>query len=119
VWCKNEFQRARDALDSAIIRARHARQATELENEEVVQTAQQTGAAATAATGQTTCSAGGCTALARTGVRCGWHAGDDRTVVAANTALMTLVDLSELETELEIPESYVSELSVGMPVELT
>jgi HlyD family secretion protein len=38
VWCKNEFQRARDALDSAIIRARHARQATELENEEVVQT---------------------------------------------------------------------------------
>jgi hypothetical protein len=32
---------------------------------------------------------------------------------------MTLVDLSELETELEIPESYVSELSVGMPVELT
>ncbi len=119
---KNEFQRARDALDSAIIRARHARQATELENEEVVQTLRSKQAQLQQQQ------------LVRDNLQrrvdalrlrapvsgvVGTLAVADRTVVAANTALMTLVDLSELETELEIPESYVSELSVGMPVELT
>jgi len=38
----------------------------------------------------------------------------DRTVVAANTAIMTVVDLSRLEVELEIPESYVADLGIGI-----
>jgi len=118
---KNEFQRARDALEAAGIRARHARQASELENEEVVQTLRSKQAQLQQQQ------------LVRDNLHrrvdqlrlrapvsgvVGTLAVADRTVVAANTALMTLVDLSELETELEIPESYVSELSVGMPVEL-
>ncbi len=43
----------------------------------------------------------------------------DRTVVPANAPLMTLVDLSQLEVELEIPESYASDIGIGMRVELT
>jgi HlyD family secretion protein len=43
----------------------------------------------------------------------------DRSVVAANTALMTVVDLSQLEVELEIPESYADDLGLGMTAEVT
>jgi HlyD family secretion protein len=43
----------------------------------------------------------------------------DRTVVAANTALMTVVDLSRLEVELEIPETYADDLGLGMTAEVT
>ncbi len=42
----------------------------------------------------------------------------DRSVVAANTALMTVVDLSRLEVELEIPESYADDLGLGMTAEV-
>lgn len=42
----------------------------------------------------------------------------DRAVVAANTALMTVVDLSRLEVELEIPESYADDLGLGMGAEV-
>ena len=40
-------------------------------------------------------------------------------MVAANTALMTVVDLSRLEVELEIPESYADDLGLGMSAEVT
>jgi HlyD family secretion protein len=43
----------------------------------------------------------------------------DRTVVAANAPIMTLVDLSRLEVELEIPETYVADLGIGMKAEIT
>jgi HlyD family secretion protein len=42
----------------------------------------------------------------------------NRSVVSANTALMTLVDLSQLEVELEIPESFAADLGLGMHVEI-
>jgi HlyD family secretion protein len=42
----------------------------------------------------------------------------DRSVVAANTALMTVVDLSQLEVELEIPESYADDLGLGMTAQV-
>src|SRR4029079_13025888 len=42
----------------------------------------------------------------------------DRTVVPANAALMTLVDLTRLEVEVEIPESYVHDLGLGMKSEI-
>lgn len=42
----------------------------------------------------------------------------DRSVVAVNTALMTVVDLSRLEVELEIPESYADDLGLGMTAEV-
>ena len=118
---KNEFLRAQDALKSAEIRARHAAQASGLEGEDVdlalksklAQLQQQK--------------------LQRDNLQrrvdelrlrapvdgvVGTLSVANRTVVAANTALMTLVDLSQLEVELEIPETYVADLGIGMHVEL-
>jgi HlyD family secretion protein len=43
----------------------------------------------------------------------------NRSVVAANTALMTLVDLSQLEVELEVPESFAADLGIGMTAEIS
>lgn len=42
----------------------------------------------------------------------------DRAVVAGNAPLMTVVDLSHLEVEAEVPESYADDLAIGMPVAL-
>jgi HlyD family secretion protein len=42
----------------------------------------------------------------------------DRAVVPANAALMTVVDLSRLEVELEVPESFADDIGIGMPVEV-
>jgi HlyD family secretion protein len=42
----------------------------------------------------------------------------DRAVIAANTALMTVVDLSRLEVELAMPESYAEDLGLGMTAEV-
>jgi HlyD family secretion protein len=39
-------------------------------------------------------------------------------VVPANAPLMTLVDLSRLEVELEVPETYVSDIGLGMNAEV-
>jgi len=43
----------------------------------------------------------------------------DRAVVPANTVLMTLVDLSRLEVELEVPETYADDLGIGMSAEVS
>jgi HlyD family secretion protein len=42
----------------------------------------------------------------------------DRSVVPANAPLMTLIDLSRLEVEIEVPESYVADLGLGMRAEI-
>jgi HlyD family secretion protein len=42
----------------------------------------------------------------------------DRAVVAANSPLLTVVDLSQLEVELEVPESYAEDLGIGMAAEV-
>lgn len=42
----------------------------------------------------------------------------DRAVVAANTALLTVVDLTKLEIELEVPETYAEDLGLGMTAEV-
>jgi HlyD family secretion protein len=42
-----------------------------------------------------------------------------RAVVTRNEALMTLVDLSAYEAELNVAESYANDLGIGMDVELT
>ncbi|MDE2428320.1 MAG: efflux RND transporter periplasmic adaptor subunit [Burkholderiales bacterium] len=118
---KNEFLRVQDALKSAEIRARHAEMASGLENEDVdlalktklSQLQQQR--------------------LIRENVQrrvddlklrapvdgvVGTLSVANRSVVVANSPLMTLVDLSQLEVELEIPETYVTDLGLGMHVEL-
>jgi len=42
-----------------------------------------------------------------------------RSAVAANDPLLTVVDLSVFEIELAIPESYADDLAVAMPAEIT
>lgn len=42
-----------------------------------------------------------------------------RSLVNKNDALMTLVDLSAYEAELNVAESYANDIGVGMPVEMT
>jgi len=42
----------------------------------------------------------------------------DRAVVPANAALLTVVDLSRLEVELEVPETYAEELGLGMAAQV-
>ena len=43
----------------------------------------------------------------------------NRMVVIANAPLMTLVDLSKLEVEVEVPETYAGDLGLGMSAEIT
>lgn len=42
-----------------------------------------------------------------------------RSAVAANTPVLTVVDLSALEVETQISESYADSLGLGMPAEIT
>ncbi|MFC0679747.1 efflux RND transporter periplasmic adaptor subunit [Lysobacter korlensis] len=42
----------------------------------------------------------------------------DRAVVPANAPLLTVVDLSKLEVELEVPETYAEDLGLGMTAEV-
>lgn len=42
----------------------------------------------------------------------------DRATVAANAPLLTVVDLSRLEVELTVPESYAEDLGLGMVVDV-
>ncbi|MDQ3287176.1 MAG: efflux RND transporter periplasmic adaptor subunit [Pseudomonadota bacterium] len=42
----------------------------------------------------------------------------DRASVPANTPLLTVVDLSQLEVELEIPETYAEDIGIGMTAEV-
>jgi len=122
VISKIDYMRAQDALKTAEIRAKHAEAATGLENEDVdlnlktksAQLEQQR--------------------LVRDDAKrrveelklkapvdgmVGTLSVANRSVVAANTALMTLDDLSQLEVELEIPETYVADLGLGMTAEIT
>jgi HlyD family secretion protein len=121
VVAKNDFDRARDTLKSAEIRAKHAAAAALLENDDVelqlktrlAQLERQKLALD----------------LARRRVQelsvrapmdglVGSLAVTNRAVVAANAPLMTLVDLSRLEVEIEIPESYMTDLGIGMNAEI-
>lgn len=43
----------------------------------------------------------------------------DRTSVAANQALLSVVDLSQLEVEVLVPETYADDLGIGMDAEIT
>ncbi|HEV2606765.1 MAG TPA: efflux RND transporter periplasmic adaptor subunit [Xanthomonadaceae bacterium] len=42
----------------------------------------------------------------------------DRAFVPANAALMTVVDLSRLEVELEVPETFAQDIGIGMSVDI-
>lgn len=42
----------------------------------------------------------------------------DRAAVPANGPLVTVIDLSQLEVEMAVPEAYADELGIGMPAEI-
>jgi HlyD family secretion protein len=44
---------------------------------------------------------------------------DQRATVAQNAALLTVVDLSSLEIEFRVPESYATDLALALPAEIT
>jgi HlyD family secretion protein len=122
VIAKIDFQKAKDALASADVRAKHAAQASTLEGDDVAlalktKTGELERARLTMEEAQRR--------VEELSVRApvdgfiGTLNVQDRMVVAANAALMTLVDLSKLEVELEVPETYVADLGLGMNAEVT
>ncbi len=122
VIAKIDFLKAQDALKSAQIRAKHASAATRLEQEDVdlalktriSQLEQQRlirdNAQRRVDELKLRAPVSGLVGTLSVG---------ERSVVAANTPLMTLVDLSQLEVELEIPETWVGDLGLGMTAEIS
>lgn len=122
VVAKYDFLKAQDTLKTAEIRAKHAELATALENEDVDLTLK---TKLSQLQQQRLVRDDAMRKVAELKLKApvdgmvGTLSVANRSVVAANTALMTLVDLSQLEVELEIPESYVADLGLGMTAEVT
>lgn len=122
VISKIDYARAQDALKTAEIRAKHAAAATLLEGEDVdlnlktklAQLEQQRLVRDDAKR-----KVDELKLRAPVAGMVGTISVAHRSVVAANTALMTLVDLSQLEVELEVPESFAADLGIGMTAELS
>ena len=122
VVAKIDFLKAQDAMKSAQIRAKHAEQATGLENEDVdlvLKTKNSQLLQQRLVRDNAQRRVDDLRLRAPVDGIVGTLSVANRSVVAANTPLMTLVDLSQLEVELEIPETYVADLGLGMNVEIT
>jgi HlyD family secretion protein len=122
VVARNDFERAQDALKSAEIRRRHAAEAATLENSDVdlqIRTRREQLARQRLQLQEAQRRVEDLSLRAPMDGVVGSLAVADRAVVAANAPLLTLVDLARLEVELEIPETYVAELGLGMKVEIT
>ena len=121
IIAKIDMQKAKDAVAAADIRARHTKQAAELEGDNVslelkTKTAQMERQKLSLANAQRRVDE--LTVRAPVDGFIGTLSVANRSVVQANTPLMTLVDLSQLEVELEVPESYVNDLGLGMTAEI-
>jgi HlyD family secretion protein len=121
VIAKIDYQRAKDALQSTAIRARHAAQAALLEGDDV-QLALKTKLGelerARLALAEAQRRVDELTVRAPVDGFVGTLNVQQRMVVSANAPLMTLVDLSKLEVEIEVPESYVTDLGLGMHAQI-
>jgi HlyD family secretion protein len=116
-----EYLRAKDALDSAEIRSKHAGSAAGLETQDValaLRTQQQLLERQRLVTANLERRVDELNVRAPVDGIIGTLNVADRAVVAANTALMTVVDLSRLEVELAMPESYAEDLGLGMAAEV-
>ncbi|XYJ10243.1 efflux RND transporter periplasmic adaptor subunit [Telluria sp. B2] len=122
IIAKIDYQKAKDALNSAQIRARHASEAANLEGDDValaIRTKTNELERARLAMANAQRRVDELTVRAPVDGFIGTLNVQNRMVVAANAPLMTLVDLSRLEVELEVPETYVSDLGLGMNAEIT
>lgn len=122
VMARNDFEKAQDALKSAEIRGRHASAAARLEGDDVdlqLKTRREQLQRQRLAVEEARRRVEELTLRAPVDGMVGSLAVADRSVVAANAPLMTVVDLAALEVELEVPETYVADLAVGMKAEIT
>ncbi|MES2153361.1 MAG: efflux RND transporter periplasmic adaptor subunit [Pseudomonadota bacterium] len=121
IIAKIDYQKAKDALSSAEIRARHAATAAGLESDDVALALK---TKINELDRQRLSLANAQRRVDELSVRApvdafiGTLSVQNRSVVAANVALMTLVDLSRLEVELEVPETYVADMGLGMTAEI-
>jgi HlyD family secretion protein len=121
IIAKIDYQKAKDALQSTEIRARHAAQAAALEGDDVrlaLRTRENELERAHLALAEAQRRVDELTVRAPVDGFIGTLNVQDRMVVAANAPLMTLVDLSRLEVEIEVPETYVNDLGLGMNAEV-
>lgn len=122
IIAKIDFQKAKDALQSAEVRAKHARQASTLEGDDValaLKTKTNELERAKLSMEEAQRRVDELSVRAPVDGFIGTLNVQDRMVVAANAPLMTLVDLSKLEVEIEVPETYVADLGIGMNAEVT
>ncbi|MFL6676443.1 MAG: efflux RND transporter periplasmic adaptor subunit [Massilia sp.] len=121
IIAKIDYQKAKDALQSAEIRAKHALQAAGLEGDDVALSLK---TKVNELERQNLSLAEARRRVDELSVRApvdgfiGTLNVQNRMVVAANAPLMTLVDLSRLEVELEVPETYVADMGLGMSAEI-
>lgn len=121
VIARNDFEKARDNLKSAEIRGKHATEAAKLESSDIdlqLRARKEQLARQRLTLDEAKRRVDELSLRAPMDGIVGSLAVVDRTVVPANAALMTLVDLSLLDVELEIPESYVQDLGLGMKSEI-
>jgi HlyD family secretion protein len=121
VIAKIDYQKAKDALQSAEIRARHAAQAANLEGADVqlaLKTKMNELERARLSMEEARRRVDELTVRAPVDGFIGTLNVQNRMVVAANAPLMTLVDLSKLEVEVEVPETYVADMGLGMSAEI-
>lgn len=112
-----EFLRAKDAMASADIRAKHAASASGLETQDValaLKTQEQLLERQRLVTANLERRVDELNVRAPVAGIIGTLSIADRAVVPANAPLMTVVDLSRLEVEIEMPESYAEDLGLGM-----
>ena len=122
IVAKNDFEKAQDALRSAEIRGKHAAEAAKLEGSDVdlqLRTRREQLERQRLQLEEARRRVDELTLRAPMDGLVGSLAVADRSVVPANTPIMTVVDLSALEVELEIPETYVADLGLGMKAEIT
>jgi HlyD family secretion protein len=121
VIAKIDYQKAKDALQSAEIRARHAAQAASLEGADVqlaLKTKMNELERARLSMEEARRRVDELTVRAPVDGFIGTLNVQNRMVVATNAPLMTLVDLSKLEVEVEVPETYVADMGLGMSAEI-
>lgn len=122
VIARNDFEKAQDNLKSAEIRGRHATEAAKLETNDIdlqLRSRREQVVRQKLSYDEARRRVDELSVRAPMDGVVGSLAVVDRTVVPANAPLMTIVDLRQLDVELEIPETYVQDLGIGMKAEIT
>jgi HlyD family secretion protein len=116
-----DYLKAKDAVDAARIRARHAAADAELETQSVgfeQSTRAQELRRQRSVVAELERRYDELTVRAPVDGIVGTVAVSDRTKLARDALLMIVLDLSRLEVEIRVPESYADDLGIGMDVEL-